>query len=174
MGKFLKAVNHFTSIVKYLGLITIGFMMFFIACSVIFRRFGFPILGSVELIQLMMVVTIVCSLSYSESQDAHIKVDLLYDKFPRIIQKILTIVTRVVSILVTLLIAYVYYQVFVRSVTENSLTTDLLGIPFSPFELMIALGFTAWFLQHVALFYIEITTKDMKTNYIQEEGKNVS
>ncbi|MBD1380998.1 TRAP transporter small permease [Metabacillus arenae] len=153
MQKVFSITNWMIKITKWTGLLTITLMMFFIAAGVILRQLGSPLLGNIEIVRLMMVIIITCSLSYCESQRAHIAVELFVEKFPKKVQKIIMFMSNLMSLFVIMTIAIVYYNVAFSSAINSGRTTDSYGIPFYPFEVIVAVGFTAWFVQIVVMMF---------------------
>lgn len=147
MKMILSLSNFLTNITKWAGSITIGIMMLFIFTGVVMRQLGSPVLGSVEIVQFMMVITIMSGLSYCESQNGHISVELIFDKFPKKVQNLMLIIINLLSLVCVSIIAFVYYKVVIKNFVNGSNTSDLLGISFLPFETIIAICFTVWFLQ---------------------------
>lgn len=164
MHKLLKFLSKLTTISKWTGISAIIIMMFFITIGVILRRLGSPLLGSVEIVQLLMVVAIMGGLSYCESKDGHIAVDLVYERVNPKFQKVLRIFSKVISLGVVSLVAFVFYQVALDSITSGSKTTDLIGIPFYPFEVIISIGFAAWFIQILGSIFIPINQVEEDEN----------
>ena len=154
-------INKLTNISKWLALITMGFMMFFIAIGVVSRALFKPILGDVELVQLGMVVLIICGLAYTETVNGHISIGLFVDRLSNKIQKIIDIFTYVISMLICFIFSYIYFQVFINHLTNRRLSTDLLSIPYYPFDLLISIGFLLWGLQ-LLLKVIKAVRNDSK------------
>lgn len=142
-----KAINTITNITRYIGLATLMFMMFFIAVAVVGRAFHRPIVGDVELVQLGMVVLISSGIAYTEKVNGHISIGLLVDKLSKNVQFILNKITYLMGMIICLLFSYIYINVFIDHLTNKKLTTDLLTIPYYPFDLLISLGFFLWALQ---------------------------
>lgn len=137
---------------RYIALGCIAFMMLFITVNVVFRLFNVPLVGSVEIVELLMIVVIMLGLAFSQERGAHISVQIIYDKLSKRIQKLLNYISLVISLGVTIVITIIYFIVALNSIQTNIRTTELLKIPLYPFEFLIALGFLLWFIQLLITF----------------------
>jgi TRAP-type C4-dicarboxylate transport system permease small subunit len=151
-----RALGKITEFGKYLSLLSICFISVLTFISVVGRFFKYPILGDIELVQLAMVVLIMGGLAYTQEKEDHIAVDILVNKFPIKIQVILDLVSKFLIMLMAFLIAYIYFQVFLKHLNVTVVKTTLLGIVQYPFDLIIVLGFFTWGLQAAIQFIIGI------------------
>ncbi|WP_284035538.1 TRAP transporter small permease [Neobacillus sp. 114] len=142
-----KIITNLTRITKWIALITMAFMMLFIAFAVVSRMTFTPILGDVEIVQLGMVVLIMCGLAYTQQVDGHISIGLIVDKFPYKGQKIMDVIACLFNVIVTFVIAFIFIEVAINHMTKMKLSTSLLGIPYYPFDFLIILGFIMWGLE---------------------------
>src|SRR5699024_8795393 len=138
MKIILNIPNLITKFLTWLGTIGLGFMMLYIFISVVMRKLESPLAGNVEIVQLLMVFVISCSLPYCESQDSHISIDLLFKKFAEGVQKIMQLIINVLSLVILITVAVVYYRVAFNSAINGGKTTEVLSISFFPFETLIA------------------------------------
>src|SRR5699024_8077001 len=121
---------------------TLFIMMSFIFTSVILRALGSPLLGSVEVVQFLMVVAIMCALPYSEYKNSHIFVDILFNTFPKVIQKPILLVINLLTIIIMASIGVIYFQMALN----NNETSHLLSLSFTLFKYLISVSFILWFL----------------------------
>ena len=147
MKGFSKVVNTLTNIPRYIALTAMAFMMFFITFAVISRLLSFPIIGDVEIVQIGMVILIMCGLAYTQQAGGHISIGLIVDKFPIKVQKVFDIISNFLTTAVTLLIAFIYFEVAMNHKNHMQLSTSLLDIPYYPIDFIIILGFTMWGLE---------------------------
>jgi TRAP-type C4-dicarboxylate transport system permease small subunit len=108
-----------------------------------------PILGTVELTELMMVVIVFFTLGFTEMKDGHIKVDVFMAKLKRPAQTLLDVVTQ---LLACLLFAFMTVSVMRHAVSiqnAGEVTQDL-WIPKYPFLYLTALGCA---ILSIALFF---------------------
>lgn len=144
---FSKIIETLTNITRYIALTAMALMMFFISFAVISRIIGFPIIGDVELVQIGMVILIMCGLAYTQQSGGHISIGLIVDKFPVKVQKIFDIVSDLLTTIVTLMIAVIYFEVAMNHKNHMQLSTNLLEIPYYSIDFIIILGFTMWGLE---------------------------
>lgn len=102
--------------------------------------FKMPLYGTIELVELMMVIISFFAIAYTSMQRGHVRITILTDNIPRIIQDYLA---RVVSLLNVTIFSLIYYQATVNAVySANNLhhRTDTLDIPIAPFKIVMVLG----------------------------------
>lgn len=145
-------LSNIQHVPRYIALCCMAFMMLFITVNVVFRLFNVPLIGSVEIVELLMIIVIMFGLAFSQERGAHISVQIIYDKLPKRIQKLLDLISFILSVGVTMVIAIIYFNIGVNSIQTNIRTTELLKIPLYPFEFLIALGFLLWFIQLIIAF----------------------
>lgn len=119
-------------------------LMVMTVVDVIGRRFfDSPFRGTVELTQLLMVVIIYLGFAYAENHGDHIAVDVVYVRFRRTLQLIVTAVTSIFGIAAIGLLAYRLY-LYSGVLSGGGYTTPTRGIAQAPFAL-IAMGGAALF-----------------------------
>ncbi|WP_245831728.1 TRAP transporter small permease [Oceanobacillus senegalensis] len=142
-----KVIHGLTTLTRYIALTTMTLMMLFITVAVVSRLFFSPVIGDVEIVQLGMVVLIMCGLAYTQQVGGHISIELVVNKFPEKVQQFCDIVANLFSLVVTLMIAYIYLEVAFNHKDHMQLSTNLLEIPYYPFDFIIVLGFLMWGLE---------------------------
>lgn len=142
-----RIVSWLTRITKGLALCTIFVMMVFIFVAVSGRMFQHPVLGDVELVQLFMIVLIMFGLAYTQSEEAHISIGLLVDRFPGPIQWVMDLLAYLLTTIACGMISWIFVHAALKELKGHILRTDLLNIPFFPFKFIIAVGFALWGLQ---------------------------
>ena len=161
-----KIISFLTYLTKYLALATITFMMFFITVAVIGRLFSKPIVGDIAVVQLSMVALIACGLAYAQQSESHISIGIVVDKFPNNLQKVFDVIAYLFVAVVTIMIAYIYVGVGLNHKNNMVLSTNLLEIPYFPFDFLIVAGLFIWGRQallNAIEVIIELTTK--RTNH---------
>lgn len=147
MNKFNSIVNALSIVGKWIALTTMTLMMFYITFAVLNRQIYKPIIGDVELVQLMMIILIMFGLGYSQSQEAHVSISIIVDRFPEQVQNIIIIIGYILTFIVTVIVAWVTLGIAIDEMKGSSRSTDLLEIPFWPFRYIISLGFVLWGLE---------------------------
>ena len=134
------------SISRVMGIISIVFLlaMMLLTVSDVFLRkfFNSPILGSVELVEIMMVITGFFGMAWCAMRGGHIKVDLIVGSMPRRLQGIIDGCIFILSFGICAILAWrsVLESKFIR---EMNNTTPSLDIPLFPFYYVLTVGFSA-------------------------------
>jgi len=110
---------------------TLVIMMLLVCTNIVSRLFGRPIMGTVEMIEIMMVVVVAFSLPYGSLTKSHIAVDFVMRKLNQRIQAAIDFITVLVSIGLFGLVAWRCAKLALRlwQMGELSLT---LWIPLFP------------------------------------------
>jgi TRAP-type C4-dicarboxylate transport system permease small subunit len=133
-------LNSLCKVLCSIASVALFAMMCLTVADILMRKFfNNSILGTVELTELMMVVIVFFTLSFTEVKDAHIKVDVFANKLRRPTQTLLDTVTQ---FLACLLFAFMTVSVFRHAISiqgVGEVTQDLL-IPKYPFLYLTSLG----------------------------------
>ncbi|RNF39803.1 TRAP transporter small permease subunit [Planococcus salinus] len=144
MKIFTKFVDLIITANKIIAFVSIVVMMLAVTLFSITRAAGFPMVGNIEIVQLLMVVLIVGALAFTEKEGSHIKIGIIVDNFSPFIQKVLD------------LIAYAFLFIFCAVIVWSTFlnldfnqASDLLRIPYYPFKILIIIGFSTWGLEGI-------------------------
>lgn len=148
-----------------LGATVIFLMMMVVTVAVVSRALGSPIVGDVEIVQLLMVVVIMMALGGVESEKGHVSIGLIVDRFPPRVQALLDVLAVVLTVLVTFTVSLVHFRVAWTYLTERPFSSDLLSIPLYPFKIIIAIGFLLWGLE--ALNHLPKALQALRTGELQ-------
>ena len=140
MNVFLKSTQIIVSILKSIGMLCTALVMFVITIGVISRLLGFPLLGTVELAEILHLVLIMFAFAYTQSLKEHISIGLLVDRFPKKVQVIFDTISHVLTIFVCMLFSYIFLIITM----ETTKTTLLLDFPHIILKVIITIGFFAW------------------------------
>lgn len=93
-----------------------------------------------ELVAFLGAVVIAFALGYTQQKKNHIIVDILTDKFPGEVQRL---IDKVANIIMMIFFATVTWQVFVwgEKIMESKEVSETLKIPFYPFVFAVSVGF---------------------------------
>jgi TRAP-type C4-dicarboxylate transport system permease small subunit len=125
------------------GAVVLFIMMMLTVSDVVGRYFfGKPIMGVDELVGLSLVCLVAVSLAYCQLQKGHIRIELLNEHLPSKAQVALDVVAYLFSLSGACLISW---QTLDRAMAYLFATrgqmTQIMGIPYFPFVLVLGLGF---------------------------------
>jgi len=137
---FVRRFGSLNIMLAYAGAYVLFGMMLLTTCDVIGRYiFNLPITGAYEITEAMMVTLVFFFIGYTQASKAHVAVDLVVKLLPQKIGMIVDIITQVLSLLMILLVAWMSIVRWLELMEINE-HTPILGIPVSPFLLILALG----------------------------------
>ncbi|MEZ5534820.1 MAG: TRAP transporter small permease [Thiolinea sp.] len=117
-----------------------------ILIDVIGRAFGYPLLGSQDLITMTMVFVVFGGMAVCDRFDGHISIDIFEDHYPAKMNRFIDILSAALGAIIFLGIAWTVYESSKLSLMLN-LSTNLLFLPkawfqwaLSGFALLTALG----------------------------------
>jgi TRAP-type C4-dicarboxylate transport system permease small subunit len=138
MNAFVNILRRIIGYGNALGGAFLVGMMVLIVASIVYRMFGHVVPGSLELSELMIVVTASFAIAYAGLVKSHVDVKILVEKFPERLQAILEVFTSFLAMGTWAIIAYASTIILVeRWHTEES---DMLMVPFSPFRTVLFIG----------------------------------
>ncbi|MFC1902010.1 TRAP transporter small permease [Chloroflexota bacterium] len=112
-----------------------------VVSNVILRPLGHSILGTVEIVELVVVPMVAFGLGYTAIKRAHISVTLVTSHLSPSLNRILTIITTFLSISILAIITWRSYVVASTKVLPPELS-DILEWPVYPMRYIMVLGFT--------------------------------
>ena len=121
---------------------TFGLMilMMIIVADVFLRCFfNRPILGSIEIVEFMLLVTVFLVLPNNQYRKINIVIDIFYSRLSQKAKRVMDVIIDVTSLAIVSLLswrAFAHFQFFLDS---NS-STDLLKMPIAPFQFILAFG----------------------------------
>jgi TRAP-type C4-dicarboxylate transport system permease small subunit len=106
-------------------------LMFLTTADVIGRLFGYPIIGTYELVGLGGAIVLGFAMPITSWVHGHIFVEVLYEKWPKPVQKVVNIITRLIGLVLFVLIGWNLYKLGydLQLAREVTLTRH---IPFYP------------------------------------------
>jgi TRAP-type C4-dicarboxylate transport system permease small subunit len=98
MKLFKTSVYSVSKVLNAVGAGAMIFVMFFIVCDVIMRKFlNSPILGSYEIVEYAMVVMVFLALAYTQVEKGHISIELIFDIMPQKVKALLDVITNLIA-----------------------------------------------------------------------------
>lgn len=121
--------------------------MMLLTTTDVFFRFFFdsPILGSIEMVELLMVSVAGLSLAWCTLKSGHIRVDILIGMFSRKTNKILNIVNFILTASICGLIVPSLIWRYIDG-KRMDVRTYVLNIPEGPFVLLLCFGYLLMFI----------------------------
>lgn len=121
------------------GIVLAG-MILLTLCDVILRNFGYPITGSMEIIQYGGCIVFGFAIPYGTILGCQVLVDIVTGKLNPGKKKIIDVITRSIGILLFLFIAYNFYLYGIDVRTTGERTASF-KIPYYPFSFALCFSF---------------------------------
>ncbi len=140
MVKLYERVNRWLFI---LGILAAGFMVIPTVLDVLSRFIlGRSLVGAMEIVEFSMVILVFGGLGYMQDRRAHIRVDLLADKFPDKVRKSLELFEVLAAFVLICLMTWCLYMAG-SSKQDSGEVSSMLGIPISAFVYYATFGSAA-------------------------------
>lgn len=91
-------ILRISKVMDVIGGVVLSLMMLITVTDVILRFFGKPITGTYELVFLGGAVVIGCAIPQTSWQGGHVSVDFVLEYLPRMLKKIVMVITRLMGI----------------------------------------------------------------------------
>ena len=136
----VRVVNLLSRWFNYIGVGVLTFMMLLTVTDVLMRfLFNSPILGTVELIEYLMIPVVFLGLAWCAVRRENIKVDILTIRLNPRLRAIIDSITCFLSLVIMVFISWQSYSEM-NFVKEASKVSDILHIPAYPFYICLTLG----------------------------------
>lgn len=146
MNIISNVIDGLTRVLRWIAVVIVVLMLLAVIVGVVCRFLGQPLVGNVEIVEILLVIFIMPSLVYTQSQDAHIKIGLIVDHFPKLVQNIIDIFGYVTTAALCFIISYVFMGAAYENIFKKQ-TTLLLEFPHYILKFVIAFGFLFWGLE---------------------------
>lgn len=159
--KLVKIIKGLSKGTNYLTMIAIVILMLLTVAEVLLRTtINQPILGVTELSEMMMAVLLL-GMAWCALEGKNIKVDVVMDKFPLFIQRVVDTLTLLASLVICAIIAWRGYSASLFS-KQFGVTYSLLKVPQFPFYWVLAFSFIVLCLAILVLMIETIAEKGEK------------
>ncbi len=131
-------------ILLIIGSVAVLFLMSLATGNVILRFFfNAPYRGAYEVVGFLGAIVIAFALGYTQRRKDHIVVDILTERFPKRINRILDGVNYFIT---TIFFAIVSWQIFVwgAKISKSGEVSETIKIIFHPFIYCVAVGFVVF------------------------------
>lgn len=133
-------------IVGFVSLMTIVVMMMLTTADVILRYlFDRPILGSMEMTELLMVSVAGLSLAWCTLKSGHIRVDIITNMFSKKTNKTMDVINYILTGIICAFIVPALINRYIEG-EKLDIRTYVLRIPEGPFVLLLTFGYFLTFL----------------------------
>ena len=158
---YLEKINIFLNkILMVLGGAAVLLMMAIATVNVILRYpFKMPWPGAYEVVGFLGAIVIAFALGYTQKRKDHIVVDILTEKFPKRVNRILDGTNYLIT---TIFFALVSWQIFVfgTKIFRSGEVSETLKIMFHPVIFSVSLGFAVFSLTLALDFLKSVTSKE--------------
>jgi len=133
----------FSRYLSYLGNTAIVLMMLLTTADVFGRYFfNSPVLGAYEITEYLMMIMVFSFLASAQSHRAHISVDIVYDRLPRLLKLCFERLNHLACLAMLCLVTYMSVH-RVLDIINSGASSTLLKIPDYPFAIFMVVGFAA-------------------------------
>jgi TRAP-type C4-dicarboxylate transport system permease small subunit len=159
---YLEKINHFLNkILMFVGSVAVLLLMS-IATVNAFMRLPFiktTWRGAYETVGFLGAIVIAFALGYTQKRKDHIVVDILTEKFPKRVNRVLDGINYFIT---TIFFAIVSWQVFVwgMKISKSGEVSETLKIVFHPFIYSVSFGFAVFSLTLIIDFLKNLKSKE--------------
>lgn len=132
VSKIARLLNSISEI----GIVT---LMLLVVLNVILRVFNMPIKGTYDFVGFIAVIISSFSIAFCEVKDGHISINLLTDRLPLKVQRVIAIIITTISTVFMAVVSWsaVKHALFLKAKNNTSMTTLT---PLYPFVFIISIG----------------------------------
>ena len=131
MKTFERMIRLVSNRMAFISGVILCFIMCISMTDVIMRNLGKPIMGGYELVSLAGGLLAAFALPRSFLQKSHVRVDMLVEKLPPLVQTALEKITRVLGLLFIVIAGYFLCKMAWSAASTNTVSATL-GIPVYP------------------------------------------
>ena len=136
-----KPVHALIRVLTWIASGALAIMMLLVVSNVLTRfLFNKPLLGTIELVEMVVVIVVFFAVAYTEVRRGHVSVELVFLRLPRRTQAILLSIVYFFSAAYFLTMGSRSVGLAWSELFPKIRGTDVLAIPFAPFMFVIALG----------------------------------
>jgi TRAP-type C4-dicarboxylate transport system permease small subunit len=162
-GKMMNALekidDFLNKILLILGSVAVLGLMALATLNVVGRIFGAPYRGAYEIVGFLGAITIAFALGYTQKRKDHIVVDILTQKFPNRVNRILDGINYLIT---TVFFIVVSWQVAVwgMKIWKSGEVSETLKIAYHPVIFCVSLGFAVFSLTLIVDFLKNLQSKE--------------
>lgn len=135
-----KSINIAVKSGAYVGM-TVLVLMMLVTVVDVFLRYAFdsPILGSIEIVEFMLIIVAFLAIPYCALEEGHVKMDFAVSRLPPRGQTAVEIVGYIFCLILSVTMTYLYIPEAIHNLRIGE-SSQILGIPAFPFYLIIFMG----------------------------------
>jgi len=142
-GGFEKGIKKMSNVLMYVGTSMLLIMMLLGTADVVGRYlFNSPIIGTIEIFEILLPIISLLGLAYTQKEKGHIRVDLLYSRFPHRPQAVIGLGITIWSIILFILIAWQGTMTAISYWEQDRLISNI-HVPIYLIQLLVPLGAVA-------------------------------
>lgn len=139
LKRYNKGISRLSKILNDIAAIALFIMMVLVISNIIFRSFGNPIQATFDYVGFLLAFGVGLGLAYCAVQDGHITINLLIEKFPVKVQKVIDILISTIVIVFLFLITWNMIK-YGHTMSLRGEITATTKTPHAPFIYMVAVG----------------------------------
>jgi TRAP-type C4-dicarboxylate transport system permease small subunit len=160
MSYLIKIDDFLNKILMFVGSVAVLLLMSIATVNVCLRFFfNAPYRGAYELVGFLGAIVIAFALGYTQKRKDHIVVDILTEKFPKRVNRILDGINYLIT---TIFFTIISWQVFIwgMKISKSGEVSETLKIIFHPFIYSVSLGFAIFSLTLIIDFLKNFKSKE--------------
>ncbi len=170
-SRTLKIIRRIEEILVVIAQICVLLLMLVTVANIVARFFGYPIVGAYEFGVIMIVFILYLGLAYTQSQHAHVSVDMVVNRLPLKIRESLTIITLLISLIILILLFWQTSLEGIHSFAIKEYEPGLIHFPIWPGKLIVPFGILFFIVQIIIelieLVYLKLVTKNGKSQEVK-------
>lgn len=128
-------------VVKRIGGTALVGMMVVTCVDVIFRAFGRPIFGAVEVVSFMATIVLACAMPQTEREHGHVGVDLFIRRASPRVQAVVGLITNFASMILFALVAWQMF-LYAADMKQTGEVSMSLQFPYYYLVYLVAVAFS--------------------------------
>lgn len=137
---FFTVIDRFNEALAWIAGAAVVLLMLLIVCNAIIRTFSDPFAGTVEVATWLGAVSGIFALGYGQLHKSHVFMDLLINKFPTIVSKMIHTCVNIASVWFFSIASWQVFQ-YGLNLMGNGVVSETLRFPFYPIVLFCSIGF---------------------------------
>jgi TRAP-type C4-dicarboxylate transport system permease small subunit len=151
-----KIFNVLSKISVFIGVIALLMMVLVMTVSVACRIMGINFIGNVEMVEISLLVLVLCSLTYAQSEDKHITIGIIVDHLPKPIQHFLDLLSYVAIMVFCFVVAYSFMLTTIDQFSVTKATTTVFAVPLYLLKFIVVIGFFLWGVEAIHRFLVKV------------------